>query len=164
MSIYCTSFELDDEGDEDGRDGPAPLKYLKSHVMPTLDDPRGGSLDLGEIPGFITVDGKCLTGKVCTRPDIPEDCCEHADEHTRWPFLRVSVRPDSHPSMAEYSVLIEHAGQMLSAHQGCPDYCAALRLGALITKVADPEDTVVLDRSQVVKLRDHLTDWLGRTT
>jgi hypothetical protein len=132
--------------------------------MPTLDDPRGGSLDLGEIPGFITVDGKCLTGKTCTRPDISEDCCEYADEHTRWPFLRISVRPDSHPSMAEYERLTGWSERLRRNHGDCEKDCAALSDADLIDRVADPEDTVVLDRSQVEKLRDHLTDWLGRTT
>jgi hypothetical protein len=157
MSIYCTSFELDEDG-EHGMGGQAPLIYLKSHVLPTLRDPRGGSFDLATIPPWIKDgDGKCLAGKVC---DGAAGCCESHDEFVNWPFLRVSVRPDSHPSMAEYETLINEVARFaeeanLHGH--------GAELAALVRKVADPEDTVVLDRSQVEKLRDHLTDWLGRT-
>jgi hypothetical protein len=161
MSIYVTS--LDFCGEFEG-DDPAPLIYQRSHVMPAAYHRRGGSLDLGEIPGFITVDGKCLAGKECTRPDVSEDCCEYADEPTRWPFLRVSVRPSTRPSMAEYGELQEMVERLRRDHAGCADDCVALLRADLLDRVSDPEDTVVLDRSQVEKLRDHLTEWLGRTS
>lgn len=74
MSIYCTSLSFDDTWPDEE---PAPLLYRRSHVLPSLDDPRGGVFDLAYIPGFITRGG---------RDDGPKD-----DEDV-WPFLRVSLR------------------------------------------------------------------------
>lgn len=124
MSIYASSFELSDEGDEEGRNGPAPLVYRRSHLLPSLDDPRGGSLDLANIPGFITQDGRCAHGWLNHDPLE----CENEDELPMvWPFLRMSLTP------VQAGVRVDY-----------------------------PEDTVVLDRSQVEALRDHLTEWLDR--
>jgi hypothetical protein len=121
VSIYC-SFAIFD-GEEDG--WPAPLIYRQSHILPSDDDPRGGSLDLGSIPRWITRDGRCVLGRdaqtCCTNSsdrNIPS--CEEEGGGPNWPWLRVSLRP-TEPG----------------------------------------EDTVVLDRGQVEKLRDELTWWLG---
>lgn len=125
MSIWCSSFELSDEGFEEGRDGPAPLAYRASHVFPTLGDFRSGSLDLAYIPGFVTDDGWCIYGVDHTHQERHEDCrCEPLNELPAvWPFLRVGVEEEDEKDRA----------------------------------------VVILDRSQVEKLRDNLTDWLGRT-
>jgi hypothetical protein len=47
-------------------------------------------------------------------------------------------------------------------HAGCEADCSALAQADLLERVAAPEDTVVLDRSQVELLRDQLTEWLNR--
>jgi hypothetical protein len=36
----------------------APIAYRGSHVLPSDDDPRGGSVDVAGIPDFITRDGR----------------------------------------------------------------------------------------------------------
>lgn len=104
ISVYCTFSDFEAQGDY-----PAPYVYRESHVLPTRDDPRGGSVDLGSIPAFLTRDGYD----------------DGADDGACWPYLRVSVRAAERPD------------------------------GAV-------EDTVVLDRRQVVALRDELTGWLAR--
>lgn len=79
MSIYGSFAVYDGEP----YDHPAPMIYRGSHVLPNPDDPRGGSLDLGYIPGFITRDGRHRLAE----PD-PE-----CDDEGVWPWLRVSLRP-----------------------------------------------------------------------
>lgn len=54
-----------------------PIVYRGSHILPAVDDKRGGSFSLAEIPGFITRDG---------RDDGPED------DGSAWPYLRVTMR------------------------------------------------------------------------
>ncbi len=56
-----------------------PIVYRGSHVLPSDDDARGGSLGCAEIAGCITRDG---------RDDGPED------EDQPWPFLRVTMRAE----------------------------------------------------------------------
>ncbi|MBW0088274.1 hypothetical protein I4I73_03465 [Pseudonocardia sp. KRD-184] len=87
MSIYCSFGLFGDDGD----DYPAPLIYRQSHVLPTVDDPRGGTLDLAYIPGFITRDGRDVDGEL--DPDCENDGV--------WPFLRVSLRAEQGLAMVE---------------------------------------------------------------
>ncbi len=88
MSIYC-SFSI---FDDDGNDYPAPLIYQRSHVLPGPADPRGGSLDLAYIPGFITRDGLDVDGE-----EDPQ--CENEGV---WPYLRMSLRPDQTAASVDY--------------------------------------------------------------
>jgi hypothetical protein len=62
--------------DGDCGDPPRPIRYQRSHILPSLDDDRAGHFDLALIPGFITRDG---------RDDGPED------NDQCWPYLRVSL-------------------------------------------------------------------------
>ena len=90
MSVWATIFSLDDEHPDTcgTRDTPpsactcgqpgAPIRYRRSHILPTPDDPRGGYLGLAEIPSHITRDG---------RADAPED-------GVPWPWLRMSTERD----------------------------------------------------------------------
>lgn len=57
----------------------APLVYHGSHVLPSEDGERGGSVDLALIPSHITRDG---------RDDQPED-------EKPWPFLRFGVNEET---------------------------------------------------------------------
>lgn len=57
MSIYSSNFVL---AADDG-DGPAPIIYQGSHVLPDDSDQRGGTLDLGVIPGWIERPGRPAT-------------------------------------------------------------------------------------------------------
>jgi hypothetical protein len=56
--------------------GCGPIAYQGSHVLPSDDDPRGGSLSMCTIGGHITRDG---------RDDGPED------DDDIWPYVRVSL-------------------------------------------------------------------------
>jgi hypothetical protein len=77
MSVYCSFGVFDEDGTRDSAWGfPQPYGYRKSHILPTADDPRAGSFDLGLIPGFIRRDGD--------REDLE-------DEDAAWPYLRVSL-------------------------------------------------------------------------
>ena len=87
MSIWA-SF-----GIFDGEDHPRPIRYRRSHVLPSPDDDRAGALDLACIPGFVTRDG---------RDDGPED-----DDRV-WPWLRLHVTEDDDE---------EGATVVLDAHQ-----------------------------------------------
>lgn len=76
MSIYCSFGMFDEHGNDDIEFGhPQPYAYRRSHIIPTTDDPRGGYLDFGSIPGFITRDGR-----------------DEGDDGEYWPWLRVSLR------------------------------------------------------------------------
>ncbi len=55
-----------------------PLRYQGSHVLPSDDDPRGGCVEVGMIPGFIEREGRVLDG--AGPDDLP---C--------WPWMRLSV-------------------------------------------------------------------------
>ena len=73
MSIYATIATLNPD---DHPDGPGrPHEYQGSHILPNTDSPRGGDIQLAEIPSHITRDG---------RDDQPEDGAP-------WPWLRLSV-------------------------------------------------------------------------
>lgn len=96
MSIFC-SWEVPDEDDHvegcalyvetepgcfDFSGAPcdcgqpyAPLVYQGSNVLPSNDDPRGGTVDIASIPSHITREG---------RDDQPED-------GTPYPWLRFGV-------------------------------------------------------------------------
>lgn len=76
MSIYASLPGIGDIGDDETI-GP-PWIYQGSHILPSMDDPRGGSVGLAEVPSHITRDG---------RDDQPED-------GRPWPWLRLSVVED----------------------------------------------------------------------
>lgn len=80
MSIYCSFgvFDEDDRLDDDSRRGP--IVYQGSHVLPSPDSPRGGSLDLGYIPGWITRNGS----------NEGRDPGEEGNIDW-WPYLRVGL-------------------------------------------------------------------------
>lgn len=71
MSIWASFGIFDGEEDQ-----PRPIRYRRSHVLPSPDDDRAGRLDLALIPGHVTRDG---------RDDGPED------DDKCWPYLRVSI-------------------------------------------------------------------------
>jgi WhiB family redox-sensing transcriptional regulator len=50
VSIFASSFDL---SRDDHADGPAPITYRGSHILPSDQDLRAGRLDLAHIPGFI---------------------------------------------------------------------------------------------------------------
>lgn len=61
--------------------GAGPVRYDGSHVLPDVDSPRSGSVDVAEIPGWITRPG---------RPPLdPEETGERV-----WPWLRLWVTAD----------------------------------------------------------------------
>ncbi|MFI8461808.1 hypothetical protein [Kitasatospora sp. NPDC085464] len=54
MSIFATRLLFADDGDDGGLEtAPAPRIYRGSHVNPAADDPRGGWLELAEIPEWL---------------------------------------------------------------------------------------------------------------
>jgi hypothetical protein len=72
MSVYCSFGDFSD----DFGDHPAPLIYRESHIIPRHTDPRGGFLNFGAIPAFLTRNGYD----------------DNADENAWWPYLRVPLR------------------------------------------------------------------------
>lgn len=76
-----------------------PLRYDGSHILPSGDGPRAGSVDLAEIPGFIT-DPESITrslGPVCggpiRHPRLPAPRTPHGDSNEQLElFLVVVVR------------------------------------------------------------------------
>lgn len=97
MSIYCSFGFFSD----DPEDHPAPIIYQGSHVLPSDDDPRGGSIDLGLIPSFISRDGY-------------DEAKE--DEEPR-PWLRVSLRADPSTYGGYEDTVILDASQVRSLIQ-----------------------------------------------
>lgn len=98
MSIYATIFHIEDErqwiaelqesgvdaavirdGEPDPTDLDAPIIYQGSHVLPSHDDPRGGSVSLALIPPHITRDGRD----------------DRTEGEGPWPFLRLDVSSHS---------------------------------------------------------------------
>lgn len=71
-----------------------PIIYQGSHVLPSNEDRRGGSLGFGEIAGDITRDG---------RDDGPED------EDQPWPYLRVTMRADGADDCQDVVLDVEQA-------------------------------------------------------
>lgn len=69
MSIFATFLDFD------GAEGPAPIVYRGSHILPSDDDERGGMVMLALIPSFINRTGD----------DGPED-------EAPLPWLRLSGR------------------------------------------------------------------------
>lgn len=134
MSVWCSRLGLSDDWPDER---PAPIIYRQSHVIPSADDPRGGSVDLAHLPGFITRDGR--------DNGTPDD-----EDRPWWPFLRLSVRPAQHPNLAAYRRLLDLA-QRLDVDDP--------QLAADIRACADPEDTVILDVDQVDALIADLTEW-----
>ena len=95
MSIYGSlpGISTDDEH------GP-PWLYQGSHLLPTEDDPRGGSVGLAEIPGHITRDH---------RDNQPDD-------DRPWPWLRLSIdtQPDD-PAVVINPAQARHLAGQLTA-------------------------------------------------
>lgn len=156
MSIWASSLIFAED------EAPAPIIYRQSHVLPSDTDPRGGSLDLAYVPGFITRDGRNVDGE--ENPD-----CDHEGV---WPWLRLSVSPVQPPAEARrlarkgrrYRLFLRMYWPVVRLIRRC---CARLgwpgpRWSQLIPSWSWPEDTVVLDRAQVEQLRDELSDWLLR--
>lgn len=56
MSIWVTDFMLC--GDDPAADGPAPIRYQRSHIYPRPEHPRAGTVDTAHIPAFLTPDGR----------------------------------------------------------------------------------------------------------
>jgi hypothetical protein len=81
MSIYATWLSFDDDSPFAG-DRP-PLKYQGSHVMPTEDDHRDGSVFLCAIPAFVPYN----RAGVEDYPDGVEDQV--------LPWLRLSVNAET---------------------------------------------------------------------
>lgn len=131
MSIWVSRLVMDDDWPDQP---PMPLIYRASHLFPTVDGPRGGSLHTAHIPSFLTPDGY----------DDTND-----GEDAPWsPFLRLSVRPAQRPSHEAWRRLHKHANTL-----------ADEQLADDIREAADAEDTVILDASQVDALIADLTDW-----
>lgn len=93
MSVWASTLEISNNSDPDARLG-APIIYRQSHVLPSEEDPRGGSLDLASIPAFLTRDGY---------DDGPED-------GDVWPYLRLSVRPAqvTDDNWVEDTIVLDH--------------------------------------------------------
>lgn len=64
----------------------APLVYQGSHILPSDDDPRDGTLLLCQIPGFISRGDRVLCGDddKCGKPG--NVCCDVV-----WPWLRLTA-------------------------------------------------------------------------
>lgn len=78
MSVWVSRLISDADGFPDER--PGPVAYRQSHVIPSADDPRKGSLHTAHVPGFLTRDGYDDAGDGEDRP--------------WWPFLRLSLATD----------------------------------------------------------------------
>lgn len=104
----------------------APWQYQKSHIVPSVDDTRGGVVvALAEIPSHITRDA---------RDDQPED-------GPPWPWLRLSVGQDDAVINESQAEAIRDALSGWLAHRrsgrgACP--CHADAPGA---KPGDPKET-----------------------
>jgi len=101
MSVYCTwllfehpdqtAAELAEAGiayhvlgdDSEAREIGSPYVYLGSHVRPTADLPRGGSLEVGSVPNHC-------------HPDAESDADPDIDD-VRWrvEFLRIGIHEDA---------------------------------------------------------------------
>lgn len=113
-----------------------PLTYRGSHIIPSRDGERGGSVDTAHLPGFITRNGL--------------DDAGDGEDAPWWPFLRLSVRPAQHPDMATFRRLMGLADKLEVTDP---------QLAVDVRAAAKPEDTVILDAEQVAALIDDLTNW-----
>ena len=77
MSIYATALVL---ASGLRSDGPAPIQYQGSHVLPEDSLPRLGGVLLCEIPGFVEREGR------------PARSPENGTQV--WPWLRLSAQSD----------------------------------------------------------------------
>jgi hypothetical protein len=71
MSIYATILSL--EEDEPGTPG-APYVYRASHIVPSLDGPRAGWLEVARIPDYVEGVGEAW------RNFLRLDVCGEGDE------------------------------------------------------------------------------------
>ena len=110
MSIFATFLHFDDD------EGPAPIVYRGSHILPSDADERGGLVMLALIPSFINRTGD----------DGPED-------EAPLPWLRLSV-----------------AARIVTEEDAQP--------GEMVGTAPAMQD-VILDASQVRRMRDALTAW-----
>lgn len=133
MSVWCT--RLSSDADDFPGDGPGPLIYHGSHIIPTADGERGGGVDTAHLPAFISRDGYGA---------------DEEDGLSWWPYLRLSVTPVQRPGLAAYKRLRALADRLEAED---PQLAADVRLAA------DMEDTVVLDLPLVDALIADLTEW-----
>ncbi len=133
MSVWCSRFVTESDGFPS--DGPGPLIYRGSHIIPTADGERGGGVDTAHLPAFISRDGY----------DADE-----GDGLSWWPYLRLSVTPAQRPDLAAYKRLRALADRLEAED---PQLAADVRLAAAM------EDTVVLDLPLVDALIADLTEW-----
>ncbi len=151
MSIYCSGLGFGSDGWAE-QPADAPIVYRKSHVLPSMIDPRGGTLELATIPPWITRDGRCLAGRHCDPTDDHAGCCEYQQQRTHWPYLRVALQTSEYPDGEEWAELCNLAESVEIDNK---------KTANLLRRVAAPEYTIILDRNQVTALRDTLTEWLN---
>lgn len=134
MSVWCSRLSMDDVWHDEL---PPPLVYVASHVIPSRDGQRGGSVDTAHLPGFITRDGR-------------DDGNPGDEARPWWPFLRLSVSPAQRPDVAAWRRLTALADRLAATD---PELATDVRTAA------DHEDTVILDVDQVDALIADLTEW-----
>lgn len=62
MSIYATWLYFHDDPDDPCNDLGAPYLYRGSHILPSLDDERGGYVEVAAIPNYIVREGRADGG------------------------------------------------------------------------------------------------------
>lgn len=174
MSIYGSIFSIEDERQwieslqssgidagviRDGEPAPedldAPIIYQGSHILPSENDKRGGSIDLALIPSHITREG---------RGDGPED-------EIPWPYLRVGMHNEQSDTRYSPPVVYRKPGsagkpwykswKFWKTLRGAGQFF--LRRGIDYPYIRAGNSTVVLTRPQVERLRDSLTEWIETT-
>lgn len=164
MSIWCSNLSLGDDGWLE--EHPAPIIYQQSHVLPSMTDPRGGTLNLATIPPWITRDGRCLAGRDCAHETEHTGCCEYLEQPLHWPYLRMTLRTTEYPDGVEWAWL-ENLAETIEHWPDAAPWAPKVsenelaETAALLRRCAAPEDTIILDRNQVAELRDTLDEWLA---
>ncbi|MFJ9456748.1 hypothetical protein ACIRST_16860 [Kitasatospora sp. NPDC101447] len=139
MSIFATRLLFADDGGLET--APAPRIYRGSHVNPAADDPRGGWLELAEIPDHC-------------HPDVRfrDDPKSAGGRPVPVEYLRLGLgRPaggapeDDTPRDGRSD---DAGSDDAGSDQGGPDGAGA-------------QTTVILDRTQVELLHAALTEWLA---
>jgi hypothetical protein len=136
MSIWATTLNIEDErqwiadleargieagvlreGEPEFDDLDAPIIYQGSHVLPELDDPRGGSLDLAHIPPHVRYWRENPDADPESEPwGAPVD-----------PFLRISVEehsdtPRRYPGQATVILTLRQATRLRNELSEFIDY------------------------------------------
>lgn len=100
MSIYATIPGIGNPNEGDDETAGTLIRYRGSHILPTEDDPRGGSIGLALIPPHITRDG---------RDDQPGDGAP-------WPWLRLHLADvDDDPAVILGPAQARHLAAELTA-------------------------------------------------